>query len=281
VVVTVDPNNVSALTWRVVILSLKLKVELAFSSSLTSQCRNCWRYGHAHQPCPATHPTCPICALHHTRAAHRCQNPTCPRGRNHKPDPSCCPTSPPHCCNCGNDHTATFRKCPAQPVPAVPFRTNSPAPTLGVQDRMDLAGDGGPTSTTPPPGESPLEVDLLTPRQQPQLDPRGVPPPLTASAVLSPWRNRALLLLLAIGGFVPVMNNQPTPPSGGKEPAPPPTFLSIIQHNCLGSWDVFLSLFESFRGATTYPSIVLLQDPPVNKAHLPSFGGFKFVFSPG
>jgi len=80
VIITVDPQNISALTSGVVILSQKRKVELAFSSSRTSQCRNCWRYGYAHQRCPATHPTCPICALHHTRAAHRCQNPTCPRG---------------------------------------------------------------------------------------------------------------------------------------------------------------------------------------------------------
>jgi len=113
VVITVDPHNVSALTSGVVILSQKRKVELAFSSSRTSQCKNCWRYGHAHQRCPATHPTCPICALHHTRAAHRCQNPTCPRSGNNKPVPSCCPTSPPHCCNCGGDHTATFRECAA------------------------------------------------------------------------------------------------------------------------------------------------------------------------
>ena len=70
VVITVDRQNVSALTSGVVILSQKRKVALAFSSSRTSQCKNCWRYGHAHQRCPATHPTCPICALHHTRGAH-------------------------------------------------------------------------------------------------------------------------------------------------------------------------------------------------------------------
>jgi len=70
------------------------------------------------------------------------------------------------------------------------------------------------------------------------------------------------------------------PPPLGQGPAPAPAFLSIIQHNCLGSWNVFLSLFESFKEATTYPLIVLLQDPPVNKAHLPSFNGFKFFFPP-
>jgi len=76
------------------------------------------------------------------------------------------------------------------------------------------------------------------------------------------------------------MNNQPVPPPRGQGPVPAPAFLSIIQHNCLGSWNVFLSLFESFKETTTYPSIVLLQDPPVNKAHLPSFNGFKSFFPP-
>jgi len=76
------------------------------------------------------------------------------------------------------------------------------------------------------------------------------------------------------------MNKQPVLPPRGQGPAPAPALLSIIPHNCLGSWNVFLSLFESFREATTYPSIVLLQDPPVNRAHLPSFSGFKSFFPP-
>jgi len=175
VVITVHPHNVQALTSGVVILSQKRKVELAFSSSKTCQCKNCWRYGHAHQRCPATHPTCPICALHHTRAAHRCQNPTCPRSGNNKPVPSCCPTSPPRCCNCGNDHTAKFRECPAQPPPSVPSRTGSPAPAPTGQDPMDLAVDGGPAPTTPPSGKGPLEVDLVTPRQPPPAGPSTRP----------------------------------------------------------------------------------------------------------
>jgi len=101
-----------------------------------------------------------------------------------------------------------------------------------------------------------------------------------ALVVLSPGRSRALPLPLSVVGFVPVMNNQPMPHLSGQGQAPAPTFLSIIQHNCLGSWNVFLSLFESFKEATTYPSIVLLQEPPLNKAHLPSFNGFKSLFPP-
>jgi len=172
---TVDPLNVSALTSGVVILSHKRKGELAFSSSRTSQCRNCWRYGHVHQRCPATHPTCPIYGLHHTRAAHRCQNTTCSRGGNNKPVPSCCPTSPPHCCNCGGHHTATFRECSARPPPPVPTRTNSAAPGPTGQDAVDLAVNGGPTSTTPPPEKGRDEVDLGTPRQPPQAGPSTRP----------------------------------------------------------------------------------------------------------
>jgi len=75
------------------------------------------------------------------------------------------------------------------------------------------------------------------------------------------------------------MINRTVPSGCGPAPAPQPP-LSIVQHNCLGSWNVFLSLFESFKEPTTYPSIVLLQDPPVNKAHLPSFNGFQSFFPP-
>ena len=121
---------------------------------------------------PATHLTCPICALHHTRASHSWQNPTCPRSGNNKPVPSCCLTSPPHCCNCGNDHTATFKECPAQPDPVSPTGPSSTIPP--VQDPMDMAVDGGPAPSTPPARAGPDEVDLVTPRQPP---PAGPPSP--------------------------------------------------------------------------------------------------------
>jgi len=76
------------------------------------------------------------------------------------------------------------------------------------------------------------------------------------------------------------MNNQPAPPPLRQGPATAPVLLSIIQQNCLGSWNVFLSLFESFKEVTTDPTIVLLPDPPVNKVHLPSFNCFKAFFPP-
>jgi len=50
---------------------------------------------------------------------------------------------------------------------------------------------------------------------------------------------------------------------------------SIVQHNSLGSWDVFLSLMNSFGQLTSPPMIVALQDPPVRRGQLPSFSTYK------
>jgi len=59
----------------------------------------------------------------------------------------------------------------------------------------------------------------------------------------------------------------------------PATDLTLIQHNSLGSWDVFLSLFSSLAEGPP-PDMVLLQDPPSSKGFLPSFSGFKSFAPP-
>jgi len=164
----------------------------------TSQFRNCSRYRHAHQRCPAIHPTCPICALHHTLAAPQCQHPTCPRGGNNRPVLSCNPTSRPNYCNCGNHHTPIFKECPARHGPTGPTRPTSPVPPC--QDPIDMAVDGGPAPSTLLAGPGPTEVALVTPRQPPPagpLRPRttqdfGGPLPLEAqSASPAPFHCRA------------------------------------------------------------------------------------------
>ena len=67
---------------------------------------------------------------------------------------------------------------------------------------------------------------------------------------------------------------------GGEQASPPlPKPFTLVQHNCLGSWDVFLSLFGSFTQLAHPPSIVGLQDPPLYRGKLPSFNSFT-VFSP-
>jgi len=51
-------------------------------------------------------------------------------------------------------------------------------------------------------------------------------------------------------------------------------FFPIVQHNCLGSWDVFLSLFHSFTMLPHPPLLVAIQDPPSRCSVLPTFPGF-------
>ena len=58
----------------------------------------------------------------------------------------------------------------------------------------------------------------------------------------------------------------------------PANNLTLVQHNTLGSWDVFLSLFSSLEEGHSV-DIVLLQYPPSSKGFLPSFSGFK-LFAP-
>src|SRR5437588_10328554 len=70
-----------------------------------------------------------------------------------------------------------------------------------------------------------------------------------------------------------------TPAPYGPSPHPILKQLSIVQHNSLGSWDVFLSLFNSFRGLPQSPQLVFLQDPPFYRGRLPIFSGFK-AFAP-
>jgi len=50
---------------------------------------------------------------------------------------------------------------------------------------------------------------------------------------------------------------------------------SIVQHNSLGSWHLFLSLMNSFGQLTSPPMIVALQDPPVRRGQLPTFSTYK------
>src|SRR5437879_3966435 len=51
--------------------------------------------------------------------------------------------------------------------------------------------------------------------------------------------------------------------------------LSVLQHNCLGCWDVFLSFFHFFATAKTPLDIACLQDPHVWRRRLPSFPGLQ------
>jgi len=73
------------------------------------------------------------------------------------------------------------------------------------------------------------------------------------------------------------------PPSGGEGVSSPPAprIFTLVQHNCLQSWDVFLSLFGSFSQLAQTPSVVALQDPPVYRGRLPSFQFYSGFSPPG
>jgi len=169
VVVSVNSDDVPILTPALFLFSRRLKVEKTTQANRYTQCTNCYRFGHAYARCTQKHPTCPFCVLHHTRAAHRCQNPTCPKGGDTKAISGCCPTSPPHCPNCGDDHDAFSRTCRARPVP--PPQPEAPAPSdeelsdasSDSEEAMDVGDDGRPAPSTPeaPPAQT---IDLSTPR---------------------------------------------------------------------------------------------------------------------
>jgi len=59
----------------------------------------------------------------------------------------------------------------------------------------------------------------------------------------------------------------------------PAVNLTLVQHNSLGSWDVFLSLFSSLIEGPPV-DFVLLQDPPSSKGFLPGYAGFKSFAPP-
>jgi len=54
----------------------------------------------------------------------------------------------------------------------------------------------------------------------------------------------------------------------------------FVQHNCLGSWDVFLSLFHSFTMLPHPLLLVAIQDPPSRRSVLPTFPGLLFIAPP-
>jgi len=70
------------------------------------------------------------------------------------------------------------------------------------------------------------------------------------------------------------------PRSTSRQGLAPATNLTLIPHNTLGSWDVFLSLFSSLTEGPSGVDIVLLQDPPSSKGFLPSFMDFKAFAAP-
>ena len=127
--VPADDRRTLADLSKIPILGGNFVIERAYLSSPSKQCNHCWRFGHVKPRCQ--NPTvCPLCTGSHTKAEHRCPNPTCPKGGNLKPVLNCCIASPARCPNCSEDHSAGYRDCTARPVP--PPRGAPSAPETGA-----------------------------------------------------------------------------------------------------------------------------------------------------
>ena len=85
VIVSVYPGDIPTMGTSIRLFSRSHTVERAYSSNRYTQCRNCWGFGHLAQRCDSKDPVCRLCSLNHTRANHRCLNPTCPGSGNLKP----------------------------------------------------------------------------------------------------------------------------------------------------------------------------------------------------
>jgi len=200
VVGSVNPDDVPVLLPALFLFSKWLKVERTTQANHYNQCLNCYRFGHAHPRCTQKPPTCPYCTLHHTRSAHRCQNPTCPKGGDTKAVSGSWPTSPPHCLNCGDDHGAFSRECKARPVP--PLQPEAPPPSdeelsdasTDSEQAMDVGDDGRPAPPTPDaPSTRPIDLSTPRPLQQSRVAPvrpsgsqpartgRGLPPGISSN----------------------------------------------------------------------------------------------------
>ena len=164
VVVTTTPEEGKKMGSHIFLLSRKREVKVAHSANKTTRCRNCQRYGHTAPVCKYDHPVCPICALHHRKAEHRCPNPTCPKEGNIRPVTNCCSASPPHCTNCGDDHAATDPSCPARPRRAQDAPP-PPAPPMDLpppeEGEMDTPEDEADITETPRPPAPPTARRLL------------------------------------------------------------------------------------------------------------------------
>ena len=184
VVVNVEPDAVQTMLPAIHLYGSPRTVERAYSSSPRTQREKCWKFIHVKHRCKEEAPTCPFCSLNHTKAQHRCPNPSCPKGANLKPVLDCCPAAPAKCPNCGKPHSARSRDCSQPPRPPQPPQQTPIAPPLQSDAyTMDTAPDtvvplGAPALASPfsvRPG-APQGLPLLWARTSNPVTPRAAPP---------------------------------------------------------------------------------------------------------
>jgi hypothetical protein len=102
-----EEDAIKALRNRINIAGISAKTERFNSVSPTSQCRNCWGFGH-HQDHCKKQVACKICGEPHATNQHKCS--TCGSAG------SSCSHTTPKCANCGGDHQADSKNCENRPA---------------------------------------------------------------------------------------------------------------------------------------------------------------------
>jgi len=160
VVVHVSPDHADRMVNppSVLLYGSNQVVERAYPSSPSTQCHNCWKFGHVKPRCKSP-VICPFCAGNHPKSEHRCSNPSCPKEGNLRPVLNCCVSSSPRCSNCDEVHSASDRDCSARPIPSpsnTPAADNSravtPPPAASSAQEQDDPNviDTRPDSARPP-----------------------------------------------------------------------------------------------------------------------------------
>jgi len=143
-------------------------IERSYSSNRYRQSKNCWGYCQVAPGCPSIDPVCPMWFHNHTRASHRCPNPTCPGGGNLQAPPGSCSSPPPRCVNCGGNHNTVDKDCESHHTPPPPRCSAAPTQTIPAPittDEMDTATDQLFVSPHPSRTCSPQSAfEMATPR---------------------------------------------------------------------------------------------------------------------
>jgi len=206
VIVNVEPDSVQTMLPSIYLFGNSRTVERAYSSSPLTQCQKYWKYGHVKPLSKAETPTCPLCSLQHTKARHRCPNPSCPSGGNLKAILGCCLASPARCSNCGEAHSARSRDCPERPPPPAPRAVPAVEENQAVidPDQMDVHQDTPQADPNRPAarGSNTPPQSLLPPFQE--ETPRATRTTITAPPAMTRSASK--------GG--------PPPPEGQASPSP-------------------------------------------------------------
>ncbi|KAH0605299.1 uncharacterized protein H6S33_005281 [Morchella sextelata] len=147
VVVTVSSTDAASIGDSIRLFSKPRRYVPMWSASPTTQCKRCWKFGHALKGCRELFVKCPICTKDHDRRGHRCVIYTCPGFQT--PTPSCCAVSPAKSANCGGNHAADSKSCPTYLAIINRNKTTPPLPPAESFTAMDIKPENDASPSNP------------------------------------------------------------------------------------------------------------------------------------